>query len=193
MVLQIFKSLTHASDQCGLLIGRTAFEDKIKQIVNVCFKMFQYDPEKHSQKSHLVFIILLVFLSSIFMTKRRLFQYDCNQQHKYNIDACVHIMLLFIKFVLFSSILQIWMWKIQNILIQNRAQGTFIHSGLVVPYGGKELGQHCSWKHQAINWTNVDSSLVRSSDIHLRAIPRETLPPWITLFEYYKKKIISIS
>ena len=78
--------------------------------------MFPYDPEKRSQESHLVFIILLVFLSRIFMTKRRLSQYDCNQQHKYNIDGCVHITLLFIKFVLFSSILQIWMWKIANIL-----------------------------------------------------------------------------
>ena len=32
-----------------------------------------------------------------------------------------------------------------------------------------------AWQHQAITWINVDLSLIRSSDIHLRAISQEIL------------------
>ena len=42
------------------------------------------------------------------------------------------------------------------------------HCGLVMPYGDRDLGQH--WRHQAITWTTVDLSSIRSSGIHLRAI-----------------------
>ena len=47
----------------------------------------------------------------------------------------------------------------------------------MTPYGDSDLGQHWlgqwldAWRHQAITWTNVDVSSVRSSGIHLRAIP----------------------
>ena len=53
------------------------------------------------------------------------------------------------------------------------------HCGLVTLYGDMELGQHwlrkwlVAWRHQAITWTNVDLSLVRSINIHLRAISPE--------------------
>ena len=52
----------------------------------------------------------------------------------------------------------------------------FTHCGLVTPYGDIDPGQHwlrwwlVAWRHQAITWTNVDLSSIRSSDIHLRSI-----------------------
>ena len=53
------------------------------------------------------------------------------------------------------------------------------HCDLVTPYGDKDLGQH-AWRHQAITWTNVDWSSVKSSDIHIRAISQEMPQPSIT-------------
>ena len=57
------------------------------------------------------------------------------------------------------------------------------HCGLVTPFGSIDLCQHwlrkwlVAWRHQAITWTNyVDSSAIRSSGIHLRAISQEILP-----------------
>ena len=55
------------------------------------------------------------------------------------------------------------------------------HCGLVTPYGDRDLGQHwlryygrlVAWRHQAITWTNVDLSSVRSSCIHQMAISQE--------------------
>ena len=51
------------------------------------------------------------------------------------------------------------------------------HCGLVTPYNVNiDLGQHWikswlfAWWHQAITWTNVDISIMRSSDIHLKSI-----------------------
>ena len=56
-----------------------------------------------------------------------------------------------------------------------------IHCGLVMPYSTINLGQ-CwfsqwlvAWWHQAIAWTNVDFSTVRSSDNQLRAISWDNL------------------
>ena len=46
----------------------------------------------------------------------------------------------------------------------------------ITVYGDIDLGQHrlrlwlVAWRHQAITWTNVDLSSVRSSGIHLRTI-----------------------
>ena len=60
------------------------------------------------------------------------------------------------------------------------------HCGLVTPYGDIDLGQHwlrkwlVAWRHQAINWTNVGWSSVKSSDIHVRAISQEMPQPSIT-------------
>ena len=42
---------------------------------------------------------------------------------------------------------------------------------------GSTLAQVMACWHQAITWTNVDLSSVRSSDIHLRAISQETTQP----------------
>ena len=40
-----------------------------------------------------------------------------------------------------------------------------IYRSLVIPYDIIELGQHV-WRHQAITWTNVDLSSMKSSGIH---------------------------
>ena len=60
------------------------------------------------------------------------------------------------------------------------------HWGLVTPYGDRDLGQHwlrkwlVAWRHQAITWTNVDWSSVKSSGIHIRSISQEMPQPSIT-------------
>ena len=60
------------------------------------------------------------------------------------------------------------------------------HCGLVTPYGSRDLSQHwfrqwlVAWWHQAITWTNVDLSSLRSSDVHLRAISLEISEPSVT-------------
>ena len=65
---------------------------------------------------------------------------------------------------------------------------------LVTPCGVGDLGQHWlrwwlgAWRHQAIAWTNVNLSSVRSSDNHLKAISYETQPP---ITENYLSKIPS--
>ena len=56
---------------------------------------------------------------------------------------------------------------------------------IVTPYGDIDLGQHwlrqwlVAWRHQAINWTNVDLSSARSHDIHLRAFSQDISQPSI--------------
>ena len=56
----------------------------------------------------------------------------------------------------------------------------------VTPYGARELGQHwirqwlVAWRHQAITWTKVDRSSVKSSGIHFRANSQEMPLPSIT-------------
>ena len=47
----------------------------------------------------------------------------------------------------------------------------------------KVLWHWSEWRHQAITWTNVDLSSVRSCDIDLRAISWETPKPLITKFD----------
>ena len=48
-------------------------------------------------------------------------------------------------------------------------------------YGDTHMDQHLfrqwlvAWRHQVINWTNIDLSSVRSSDIHLRAVSPQLL------------------
>ena len=55
------------------------------------------------------------------------------------------------------------------------------HCGLVTPYGDRDLVQHLFkywlvvWWHQAITWTNVGWSSVRSCGIHRRALSWEDL------------------
>ena len=56
----------------------------------------------------------------------------------------------------------------------------------MTPYGGRDLGQHwfrqwlVAWRHQAITWTNVDLSSVRSTDVHLMTSSQEIPQPSIT-------------
>ena len=60
------------------------------------------------------------------------------------------------------------------------------HWGLVAPFSDIDLGQHwlrlwlVAWRHQAITWTNVDLSSVRSSGIHLMAVSWEIPQPPFT-------------
>ena len=37
-----------------------------------------------------------------------------------------------------------------------------------------------AWQHQAITWTNVEFSSLRSNDIHMKAILQETPQPSVT-------------
>ena len=84
-----------------------------------------------------------------------------------------------------------WRGRVFNLIHLQRWAGLMIttasltHSGLVTPYGDKGLGQHWlyySWRHQAITWTNVDWSSVKS---RIRAISQEMPQPSIT--ELYLK------
>ena len=43
------------------------------------------------------------------------------------------------------------------------------------------------WRDQAITWTNVDWSSVKSSDIHIRAISQEVPQPSITKLKIRSK------
>ena len=60
------------------------------------------------------------------------------------------------------------------------------HCGLMTPFGDRDQGQHSlrqwlvAWRHQAITWTDVDWSSVKSSDIHIRANPQEMPQPPIS-------------
>ena len=60
------------------------------------------------------------------------------------------------------------------------------HCGLVTPFGTRDLGQHwfsqwlVAWRHQAITWTNVDLSSLRSHDVNLMAISLEISLPSVT-------------
>ena len=56
----------------------------------------------------------------------------------------------------------------------------------MTPYDNVDIGQHwlrkwlAAWRHQAITWTIVDLSSVRSSDNHLKVILQEIPEPPIT-------------
>ena len=78
---------------------------------------------------------------------------------------------------------RIWYTKYFNF---DKCSILLTHWGLVTPYGNKDLCHHwlrqwlVAWRHQAITWTNVDLSSVRSSDIHLRASSQDIPQPSIT-------------
>ena len=69
-----------------------------------------------------------------------------------------------------SWLLIFWSWPLHEGCI------CLTHCGLVTPYGDMELGEHrlrqwlAAWRHQAITWTKVDLSSVRSHGINLRAL-----------------------
>ena len=56
---------------------------------------------------------------------------------------------------------------IELVYVSHRGPLGLTHWGLVTSYGD------IAWRHQAITWTNVDLSSVRSSYIHLMAISQE--------------------
>ena len=84
----------------------------------------------------------------------------------HSVDACFWIIINLCHMVLYATVLT--------------------HCGLMTPYGDGDLGQHwlrwwlVAWWHQAITWTNVDWSSVKSSDIHIRAISQEMSQPSIS-------------
>ena len=94
-------------------------------------------------------------------------------------EACWH----FPENVLdYHSLQSVWgshIWK--QLFLPGASELT--HCGLVTPYGNINLGQHwlrywlVAWRHQAITWTNVDLSSVRSSGIHMSAILQEMPQP----------------
>ena len=73
--------------------------------------------------------------------------------------------------------------KITNSRLELHLPGAnkLTHCGLVMPYGDRYLGHDWSiqwpvaWWHQAITWTNVEQSLVRSLGIHLSTISQGML------------------
>ena len=79
-----------------------------------------------------------------------------------------------------ERVIIMWMWSSENLSF------SLTHCGLVKPYGDINLCQHwlkqwlVAWQHQAITWTNVDLSSLRTSGIHLRAILQEIHQPSVT-------------
>ena len=84
-----------------------------------------------------------------------------------------------------------WRWKLWQDIYNGGIMMPYLtylvtHCGLVTPYGSRYLGQHwfrqwlVAWRHQAITWTNVDLSSLKSSDVHLRAISLEISHPLVT-------------
>ena len=77
-------------------------------------------------------------------------------------------------------------WDCSSIFVFFFFFAILTHYGLVTPYGDTDLGQHwlrlwlVAWRHQAITWTNVDLSSVKSSDIHRNTIALEISQPPIT-------------
>ena len=62
------------------------------------------------------------------------------------------------------------------------------HSGLVTPFGDRDLDQHWLRRHQATTWSNVDWSSEKSGDIHIREFLQE-IPQfvageshWVSIF-----------
>ena len=53
----------------------------------------------------------------------------------------------------------------------------------MTPYGDRDQDQNLlmqrlvAWRHQTITWISVDSSTIRSRDIHLKIISQEILQP----------------
>ena len=67
-------------------------------------------------------------------------------------------------------------WRSTRTRFSNERQRlNLTHCGPLTPYGGRDLGQRwlrwclVAWRHQAITWTNVDLSSLRSRAVHLRA------------------------
>ena len=87
------------------------------------------------------------------------------------------------------------LWRLENGRGQWQERQILTPCGLVTPYGDINLGQHwlrqwlVAWRHQAITWTSVDLSSVRSSGIHLRAILQEIPQPSVTWVNEISLKI----
>ena len=75
---------------------------------------------------------------------------------------------------------------IQTMLVKGDPGASLTDSGLVTPYGDKDLGQDLfrwwlvAWQHHAIIWTNVALSTVKFTDNHPRVISQEILQLSIT-------------
>ena len=100
------------------------------------------------------------------------------------IDMCNWCLYKFGQMPGYQCLFEIWqqmkfVWSYFSVIM-------LTHCGLVTPYGDRDLGQHwlrqwlVAWLHQAITWTNVDLSSVRSSGVHLRPISQEIPQPSVT-------------
>ena len=78
--------------------------------------------------------------------------------------------------------------------IQHNFLKSLTYHPVVMPFRNTELGQHwlrywlVAWGHQAITWSHVDLSSVRSSVNHLQAISQE-----IVLFRHQSKISLKIT
>ena len=74
-----------------------------------------------------------------------------------------------------ADYLNYW-WLVYGRIYASLGLNELTHWGLVTPFGDLDLGQRwlrywlVAWRHQAITWTNVDLSSVKSSGIHLKGI-----------------------
>ena len=88
---------------------------------------------------------------------------------------------------------------LQKVLRDQVRFWSLTHCGLVTPYGDRDLGQHwlrlwlVACRHQAITWTNVDWSSVKSIGIHIRAFSQELPQPSITKICLKEKSVSKIS
>ena len=129
-------------------------------------------------------------------------QYVLPEQKKYNWHDCLQMLIMFfcaistckpvgslqpLHTISFRNLSWVKLTIYQITYVQKATQWfCLIHCGLVTSYGNRCLGQHwlrewlVSWWHQAITWTNVDLSSVRSCGINLRAILKEIPRPPFT-------------
>ena len=101
-------------------------------------------------------------------------------------DLAPQVISIYILFAILIDV--IWSSKIifidrQRNLVE--AMSKLTHCGLVTPGGDIDLGQHwlrqwlVAWRHQAITWTNVDLSSLRSCGIHLTTVSQQMPYPSI--------------
>ena len=90
-------------------------------------------------------------------------------RNKLIVDSWKTIFKFLIRWIVQNKRLYQFSWRTMIIWLHRLLN----NCGLVTLYGDRELGQHwlrewmVTWRHQAITWTNVDLSSVRSGDIHL--------------------------
>ena len=89
-----------------------------------------------------------------------------------------------------------WMYAKMCKIYRSCLVSALNNCGFVTPYSDIELEQHwvrlwlVAWRHQAITWTNIDLSSVKSCALHLRALPYCYMIK-ITKTDYAMAKLLS--